>query len=95
MAISKDDVIYAAKLARIEVPEDQIDRLAKDMAGIVAFVEKINEVDTSKVEPLLSVQDLSNVMREDVPGPVLPVATVEKLAPRFESGHIVVPAVIE
>ncbi|MBL8993619.1 MAG: Asp-tRNA(Asn)/Glu-tRNA(Gln) amidotransferase subunit GatC [Spirochaetia bacterium] len=95
MAISKSDDVYAAKLARIEVAEDQIDRLAKDRAGIVAFVEKINEVDTSKVEPLLSVQDLSNVMREDVPGPVLPVATVEKLAPRFESGHIVVPAVIE
>lgn len=95
MAISKEDVIYAAKLARIEVPEDQIDRLAKDMAGIVAFVEKINEVDTAEVEPLLSVQDLSNVMREDVPGPVLSVETVEKLAPRFESGHIVVPAVIE
>ncbi len=95
MSISKEDVIYTAKLARIEVSDGQLDHLAKDMAGIVSFVEKINEVDTSQIEPLLSVQELENVMREDVPGPVLAVSVVESLAPRFESGHIVVPAVIE
>ena len=95
MAITKKDVLHVSKLARIFVDEAQLTSLVKDMAQIVAMVEEINRCDTSGLEPLLSVQDSANVMREDVPGAVLPIETIEKLAPKFENDHIVVPAVIE
>lgn len=95
MAITKEQVLHVAKLARIEVDEQSIDSISRDMAAMVAMVEEINQLDTSKLEPLLSVQDSFNVMREDVPGQPLPIQTIEKLAPKFEAGHIVVPAVIE
>lgn len=95
MAITEENVRHVAKLARISVEEGQIESLARDMAQIVAMVDEINQLDTKGLEPLLSVQETSNVMRADVPGPVLPVGVIEKLSPRFENGHHVVPAVIE
>ena len=99
MSISKEDVIYVAKLAKISLgdgnKDQEIDTLAKEMANIVKFVEKINEVETDSVEPLANVLDLVNVHRDDENEPSLPLETIEKLAPKYESGLIVVPAVIE
>ncbi|MBN8218754.1 MAG: Asp-tRNA(Asn)/Glu-tRNA(Gln) amidotransferase subunit GatC [Spirochaetes bacterium] len=95
MAITEENVRHVAKLARIRVDEGQLQSLAGDMAQIVRMVDEINQLDTRGLEPLLSVQETSNVMRDDVSGPVLPVSTIEKLSPKFENGHHVVPAVIE
>jgi aspartyl-tRNA(Asn)/glutamyl-tRNA(Gln) amidotransferase subunit C len=95
MAITREQVLHVAKLSRIEVSETDIEKLSTDMAKIVELVEKINEVDTTNVEPLSNVQELESVMRDDIAGAMLPIDTIKKLAPKFESGHIVVPAVIE
>lgn len=95
MSISKEDVIYVSRLAQIELPEDQQKSLVKDMKQIVQFVEKINELPTDNVEPLASVLDIHNVTREDVPKKGLETKTIEGLAPKFETGHIVVPAVMD
>jgi aspartyl-tRNA(Asn)/glutamyl-tRNA(Gln) amidotransferase subunit C len=95
MAITKENILHVAKLARLDIAEGDIEKLTEQMGNIVKFVEKINELDTSKVEPMAAIMDDANFFREDTQTPSLPVSVTESLAPRFESGHIVVPAVIE
>ena len=95
MNIDIKTIKHIAKLSKLSIDESEIDQLTKDISHIISFVEKINEVDTAKIEPLANVLDETNVWREDHIGDSLPVKMVEKLAPKSESGHIVVPAVIE
>ena len=95
MAITKKDVLYVAKLSKLNIAEDEAEAFTKDMENIVNFVEKINSVDTEGVEPLASVLDSVNAFREDEAGSSLPREKTEEIAPEFEDGHIVVPAVIE
>lgn len=64
--ISKKDVEHIARLARIELAEAEKNKFEKDLAGILDFVAKLNEVDTADVAPLAGGTDLANVMREDV-----------------------------
>lgn len=62
------DVDYVAKLARIEIAPDKIERLRKDMAAIVGYIDELKECDVTGVEPTAHAAKLCNVWREDVPG---------------------------
>lgn len=55
-----------AHLARLEVKEEDKQRLVSDMGNILTFMEKLNEVDTADVKPLVYMTDEYNVLREDV-----------------------------
>ncbi len=63
--LSKKEVEHIARLARIELSEDEKEKYEKDLSAILEFVEKLNEVDTSKVEPLTGGTDFKNIYRED------------------------------
>ena len=65
MAIDAATVRKVARLARIAEPEDRIEPLAKELNGIIAWIEQLNEVDTANVEPMASVSDVTLPMRED------------------------------
>src|SRR3954469_20597766 len=65
MALDKDTVARIARLARLNVPEDELAPLASELSGIFAWIEQLNEVDTKDVEPLSSVSDVTLPMRED------------------------------
>ena len=95
MSIEKKDVLYISKLANIALSDEESVNLTKDINNIVKMVEKINEVDTEGIEPLSTVQEISNVKREDTPQPSLDIEITRKLAPKFDNGHIVVPSVID
>jgi aspartyl-tRNA(Asn)/glutamyl-tRNA(Gln) amidotransferase subunit C len=65
MALDRQTVARIARLARIKVPESELDGLAGELSGIMTWIEQLNEVDTSAVEPMTSVADLSLPRRKD------------------------------
>jgi aspartyl-tRNA(Asn)/glutamyl-tRNA(Gln) amidotransferase subunit C len=66
MALDRQTVARIARLARIKVPEAELDGLAGELSGIMTWIEQLNEVDTSAVEPMTSVADLTLPRRPDV-----------------------------
>lgn len=63
--ISVDEVLHVAKLARIELDKDEAPVFAKQLSEIVSYADKLQEVDTSKVEPLFNTTELVDVVRKD------------------------------
>lgn len=65
MAITKKDVEYVARLARLELTIEEKELFTEQLGKILGYVERLKEVDTSKVEPMAHVLGLKNVWRED------------------------------
>ena len=65
MSLDKQTVARIARLARLKVPEEELQGLAGELSGIMDWIEQLNSVDTSSVEPMTSVADLTLPMRED------------------------------
>ena len=65
MALDKDTVARIARLARLNVPEEELAPLAGELSGIFAWIEQLNEVDTKGVEPLSSVSNVTLPLRAD------------------------------
>tara|TARA_B110000027_G_scaffold122509_1_gene137532 strand:- start:401 stop:688 length:288 start_codon:yes stop_codon:yes gene_type:complete len=65
MSIDKDKIIHTAKLARISLEEKKIDSLSKDLSNIFNFIEKLDKVNTDKVNPLTSILNHTLRTRED------------------------------
>jgi aspartyl-tRNA(Asn)/glutamyl-tRNA(Gln) amidotransferase subunit C len=95
MPVTKHDVAYVAKLARLAFSDDEMEKFTAQLNTILHHMEKLNEIDTSNVEPLSHVSDLKNVLREDVVTPSLPRDEVLKNAPSKNEKFFKVPKVIE
>ena len=93
--ISEKDVKYVASLARIHLSDDEIAGLTKNLEKILHYMEKLNKLDVSGVEPTSHVLPLQNVTRDDVVMPSLDQKTVLQMAVEKESGSFKVPKVIE
>lgn len=96
MTISRKDVEHIARLARIELTEEEKEKFEKDLSGILEFVAKLNEADTSAVEPLTGGTMLENVMRDDTEqgtGDKERGTELVDAAPKKRGGHIEVEAV--
>ena len=95
MKISKQEVDHVAKLARLELSDDEQERLTSQLSNILTYVEKLNELDTGNVASTSHVLDIKNVMRDDVPVPGLPQERALANAPDKAAGHYRVPKIIE
>ena len=95
MAIDIDTARKVAKLARIAVPEDQLPKLAGQLSGIVTFMEQLNEVDVTGVEPMVSVTPLRLRLRDDAVTDGGMQDRVLKNAPDAREGFFAVPKVVE
>ncbi|HEX7759812.1 MAG TPA: Asp-tRNA(Asn)/Glu-tRNA(Gln) amidotransferase subunit GatC [Caulobacteraceae bacterium] len=95
MAIDAATVRKVAKLARIREPEERLEPLAREISGIMAWIEQLNEVDTDGVEPMTSAVDVPMPMREDVVTEGGSAARVLANAPKADKGFFVVPKVVE
>jgi len=95
MKIDDKIVDKLADLAKLEFDEASKQSIIKDLDRIVGFIEKLNEVDTSSVEPLVYMSDSTNVMREDVVKQVITQAEALKNAPKKDSDYIKAPKVID
>jgi len=92
MAISRDEVLHVARLARLELSEDELSRFAEQLSVILEAVGKVSELDLEGVEPTAHPLDLVNVWADDEPRPCLPVEAALANAPDREDGSFRVPA---
>ncbi len=95
MSVTIKDVEHIAKLAKLEFNEDEKAKFTEQFNEILAFMEKLNELDTSKVEPLSHVIELQNVFRQDEIRPSLPTEEALKNAPAKTDRFFKVPKVID
>lgn len=95
MAISNDEVRAMARLARLAIAPDDIPGYAEQLSGILAFVARMDEIDTSTVEPLAHPLDLTARLRPDLVSEIDQRELFQSLAPEVERGLYLVPKVIE
>lgn len=95
MKITRQEVEHVAKLARLELSEQQKDMFTDQLSNILTYVEQLNELDTKGIEPTSHVLDINNVMRDDVAQESLPQDRALANAPDKAAGHYRVPKIIE
>ena len=93
-AINRDDVAHLARLAHIEMSAEELDRMAGELAVIVDSVKSVSEAAGDDVPATSHPIPLTNVFREDVPVPALPVEDVLAGAPGSEDGKFLVPQIL-
>jgi aspartyl-tRNA(Asn)/glutamyl-tRNA(Gln) amidotransferase subunit C len=95
MKITKDEVLYVADLARLELDDASIDKFARQIGSVLEYVDKLNEVDTEGLRPTSHAISLTNAFREDEQRPPLDQELALANAPEKEDGSFVVPKIIE
>ncbi len=91
MSITTETARKVAKLARIRVEEAALPKLAEQLSGILSFMEELNEVDVTGVEPMVSVTPMRLKRREDV----VTDGNIQENAPEAREGFFAVPKVVE
>ena len=91
MAITRDEVLHVARLARLALTEEEIARFQEQLSAILEAVGKVDELDLSDVEPTAHPLDLSNVWAADEPRPSLDVEEALANAPDREGDYFRVP----
>jgi aspartyl-tRNA(Asn)/glutamyl-tRNA(Gln) amidotransferase subunit C len=89
--ISTDDVLRIARLAQLDLPAGEVDKMARDLGQILAYVELLGEVDVSGVPPASHGDDAGIVPRPDEPAPSLDRDVALREAPSVEEGGFRVP----
>ena len=95
MSITAKDVENVAKLARLELSDQEKTKFTEQLNSILEFADKLNELDTDNIEPTSHVLDIKNVVRKDVVTDSLPRAEALRNAPSQEDGYFKVPPIIE
>jgi len=95
MSLSLGEVKKVAILARLELSPGDLALMADQLNKILGYVDQLNEVDTEGLEPLAHPLPLSNVFRDDIPTPSLPVDAALQNAPNRLADFFGVPAVFD
>ena len=90
--IDREQVLHVARLARLELGDDEVERMASELSGILDHVERIGELDLDGVEPTSHVVALENVLRPDQPRPSLSRERALEQAPDPADGGFRVPS---
>lgn len=89
------DIDYVANLARISLTEEERKLFGDQLAQVLTYVDKLNAVDVTGVEPMAHALPLKNVWGEDKAEPALPVEVALQNAPATRQNMIVVPKIVE
>ena len=95
MEFTDETIKKLAHLARIEVNPEKAEKLKQDLHQITEWVEKLKEVDTSGVDPLIHLSDETNVLRSDKAKAVLTKENGLKNAPKHDEDNFLVPQVLK
>ena len=95
MKLSPEAVEHVADLAQLALSDQEKDLFREQLSTILAYAERLQELDTEAIPPTASVLPLENVMREDEVQPSLPLADVLANAPEVEDDCFRVPVVLE
>jgi aspartyl-tRNA(Asn)/glutamyl-tRNA(Gln) amidotransferase subunit C len=90
--LDRAQVLHVARLARLELNEDEVTRMAEELSKVLDHVERIRELDLEGVPPTSHAVDLAGVMRPDEPQPCLPRDVVLAAAPEPVQGGFGVPS---
>ena len=91
MAITREQVLHVARLARLDLTDDELERLTGELGAILDAVSKVAELDLTDVPPTSHPLDLVNAWAEDEPHESLPLEDVFRNAPSSEAGMFRVP----
>ena len=92
MSIDREQVLHVAKLARLQLTDAEVDKMASELSSILEHIEHISELDLAGVPPTTHVVEVGNALREDVPGDCLDRDTVFEQAPAVQDGGFLVPS---
>ena len=95
MSLSTDQVRWVAHLARLELTDDELTGFTRDLAAIVDYVNQLQSVNTDGIEPLAHAVERTDVFRDDLSAPSLPVDAALANAPRRKGDFYAVPAVLD
>ena len=90
--IDREQVLHVARLARLRLSDDEVERMSSELSGILEHVERISALDLDDVEPTSHVIELQNVLRPDKPRPSWPREKVLEPAPDPAEGAFRVPS---
>jgi aspartyl-tRNA(Asn)/glutamyl-tRNA(Gln) amidotransferase subunit C len=90
--IDRDQVLHVARLARLALTDDEVEKMSRELSGILEHVDRIAELDLEGVEPTEHVVDLENVLRPDEPRPSWPRERMLEEAPDPAEGAFRVPS---
>ena len=95
MKINDDLVQHIAHLARLEFQGEDLKAIKGDMQNIIGFMDKLSQLDTDEVEPLIFMSDEVNVLREDVVEKTVTSKEALKNAPKKDSDYFRIPKVLD
>lgn len=95
MSIDRKTVENVAKLARLQLSGEELDRYGRQLGAILDYIAKLEKLDVAGLEPLAHAVDAGNVFREDAPRPSLPREAALQNAPEKTEDFFVVPKIIE
>ena len=95
MALSKETVKYVADLSRIELKQDELEKLSRQLESILDFIDKLKELDVKNISPTSHILPISNVFRDDIIRDSLPQDKALSNAPDRQGRFFGVPKVIE
>jgi aspartyl-tRNA(Asn)/glutamyl-tRNA(Gln) amidotransferase subunit C len=90
--IDREQVLHVARLARLELTEDEVARMSQELSAVLDHIEKIGELDLDGVPATTHVVDVSNALRPDEPRPSLPREVALENAPAVADGGFRVPS---
>jgi aspartyl-tRNA(Asn)/glutamyl-tRNA(Gln) amidotransferase subunit C len=90
--LDRDQVLHVARLARLELSDDEVERMAVELSKVLDHIDKIRELDLEGVPPTSHVIDVVNALRADEPEQSLPVEVVLASAPERINGGFGVPS---
>lgn len=97
MQLTKQEIEHVAKLARLELTEEEVIKYGEQLSAVLSYIDQLSEVDTTGVEPTAQVTGLENVWREDAAEPwdEAQVKNALGLAPELEDGQVKVKRILE
>ena len=95
MSVSREEALNIARLAGFEFKEAELNKITSQLNQVLEYMKKLNEVDTTDIDPLINPHELVNVYRDDIKGISLKHGQVFKNVPVSEDNFFIVPKVID
>jgi aspartyl-tRNA(Asn)/glutamyl-tRNA(Gln) amidotransferase subunit C len=95
LTLTRDDAAKVARLARLQLADDELDALTGQLGRLLDYVAVLDELDVTDVEPMVHAIELANVLRPDEVQPSLPRPAALANAPKTDGKYFLVPAIIE
>ena len=92
MSIDREQVLHVARLARLQLSDEEVTTMAGELSNILGHIERISELDLEGVPPTTHVVEVANALRADEPRPSLPREVILEQAPATQDGGFLVPS---